>query len=105
MSENANMGDVAIETSFADYQDVSGLKLPARLTTKTDKYTTAEIRATKQTVDGDVGDLAAPAAAASAPRRRRAAAGNRHRRRKWRRASGCSPASRITACSSSSPIT
>jgi len=28
MSENANMGDVAIETNFADYQDVSGLKLP-----------------------------------------------------------------------------
>jgi glyoxylase-like metal-dependent hydrolase (beta-lactamase superfamily II) len=66
MSENANMGDVAIETSFADYQDVSGLKLPARLTTKTDKFTTVEIHATKQTVDGDTGDLAAPAAAASA---------------------------------------
>ena len=66
MSDNANLGDVAIETSFADYQDVSGLKLPARLTTKTDKYTTAEIRVTKQTVDGDAGDLAAPAAAASA---------------------------------------
>jgi glyoxylase-like metal-dependent hydrolase (beta-lactamase superfamily II) len=67
MSENANMGDVAIETSFADYQEVSGLKLPAKLTTKTDKYTTVEIQATKQTVDGDAGDLAAPAAAASAP--------------------------------------
>ena len=66
MSENTNMGDVAIETSFANYQDVSGLKLPSRMTTKTDKYTTAEIRVTKQTVDGDAGDLAAPAAAASA---------------------------------------
>ena len=66
MTDNANLGDVAIETSFADYQDVSGLKLPARLTTKTDKYTTADIRVTKQTVDGEVGDLAAPAAAASA---------------------------------------
>jgi len=66
MSENANLGDVAIETGFADYQDVSGLKLPSRLTTKTDTYTTAEIHATKQTVDGDAGDLAAPAAAASA---------------------------------------
>src|SRR6185503_12620708 len=65
MSENANMGDVVIETSFADYQDVSGLKLPSRLTTKTDKYTTVEIRAAKQTLDGDAGDLAAPAAAAS----------------------------------------
>jgi len=66
MSENANMGDVAIETNFADYQDVSGLKLPSRLTTKTDKFTTVEIQASKQTVDGDAGDLTAPAAAASA---------------------------------------
>jgi glyoxylase-like metal-dependent hydrolase (beta-lactamase superfamily II) len=66
MSENTNMGDVAIETGFADYQDVSGLKLPSRLTTKTDKYTTAEIRVTKQAVDADAGELAAPAAAASA---------------------------------------
>jgi glyoxylase-like metal-dependent hydrolase (beta-lactamase superfamily II) len=66
MSENANLGDVVIETSFADYQNVSGLKLPARLTTKTDKTATAEIHATRQTVDGDAGDLAAPAAAAAA---------------------------------------
>src|SRR6185295_14194451 len=35
MSENPNLGDVAIETSFADYQDVGGLKLPSRITTKT----------------------------------------------------------------------
>src|SRR2546427_728742 len=55
-----------IETSFADYQDVNGLRLPTRLTTRTDKYQTAEIRVAKQTVDGQVGDLAAPAAAASA---------------------------------------
>jgi glyoxylase-like metal-dependent hydrolase (beta-lactamase superfamily II) len=66
MSENANLGDVAIETSFADYQEVDGLKLPARLTTRTDKYTTVVIHAAKQTVDGDTGDLAAPAAAAAA---------------------------------------
>ena len=66
MANNTNLGDVAIETSFADYQDVSGLRLPARLTTKTDQYTTADIRATKQTIDGEVGDLSAPAAAASA---------------------------------------
>jgi len=66
MTDNTNLGDVAIETSFADYQDVNGLKLPARLTTRTDKYTTAELRVTKQAVDADTGDLAAPAAAASA---------------------------------------
>jgi glyoxylase-like metal-dependent hydrolase (beta-lactamase superfamily II) len=66
-TDNTNLGDVTIETSFADYQDVNGLKLPSRMTTKTDNVTTAEIRAAKQSVDGDTGDLAAPAAAASAP--------------------------------------
>src|SRR5205809_3148241 len=49
MTDNPNLGDVAIETSFTDYQDVSGLKLPAHLTTKTDTVTTTDIRATKQT--------------------------------------------------------
>ena len=67
MTDNPNLGDVAIETSFADYQDVNGLKLPARLTTKTDQFTTADMRVTKQTLDGEVGNLAAPGAAASAP--------------------------------------
>ena len=67
MTDNTNLGDVAIETSFADYEDVGGLKLPKRLTTKTDKYQTAEIRATRQAIDGETGDLTAPPAAASAP--------------------------------------
>ena len=67
MTDNTNLGDVAIETSFADYQDVAGLKLPKRLTTKTDKYKTAEIRVTRQALDGETGDLTAPQAAASAP--------------------------------------
>jgi len=67
MTDNLNLGDVAIETSFSDYQDVSGLKLPSHLATKTDKYPTVDIRAAKQAVDGDGGDLAAPPAAASAP--------------------------------------
>jgi glyoxylase-like metal-dependent hydrolase (beta-lactamase superfamily II) len=67
MTDNSNLGDVAIETSFADYEDVGGLKLPKRLTTKTDKYQTAEIRVTQQAIDGETGDLTAPPAAASAP--------------------------------------
>jgi glyoxylase-like metal-dependent hydrolase (beta-lactamase superfamily II) len=66
MADNLNLGDVAIETAFADYQDVGGLKLPARLTTTTDRVMTADIRATKQTVDGPTSDLAAPPAAAAA---------------------------------------
>ena len=67
MTDNLNLGDVAIETSFSDYQDVSGLKLPAHLSVKVDKYPTTEIRVTRQAVDGDAGDLAAPQTAASAP--------------------------------------
>ena len=67
MTDNPNLGDVSIETSFDDYQDVNGLKLPAHLTTKTDNYRTVEIRAKKQSLDSDVGNLSAPAAAASAP--------------------------------------
>ena len=66
MADNLNLGDVAIETAFADYQDVNGLKLPARLTTTTDRVMTVDLHATRQTVDGPTGDLAAPAAATSA---------------------------------------
>lgn len=66
MRDNANLGDVLVETTFADYQDVSGLKLPSHLVTRTDGYPTADLRLTRQAVDGG-GDLAAPAAAASAP--------------------------------------
>ena len=66
MADNTNLGDVAVETTFADYQDAAGLRLPTLLTTKTDKYPTAEIRVAKQSIDGEAGDLAAPAAAASA---------------------------------------
>jgi len=66
MADNTNLGDVAQETSFDQYQDVNGLKLPSRLTTKIDNYQTSQLRVTKQAIDGDVGELSAPAAAASA---------------------------------------
>src|SRR5205823_5515533 len=32
MSDNANLGDVAIDTAFLDYETVGGLKLPKRIT-------------------------------------------------------------------------
>jgi len=66
-TDNTNLGDVLIETAFDDYQDLNGLKVPRHFTTKTDKYRTAELRVTKQAIDGDVGDLTAPQAATSAP--------------------------------------
>ena len=66
-ANNVNLGDVVISTSFADYQNAGGLQLPARLITKTDDFTTSEVRATRQAVDADTGELAAPPAVVSAP--------------------------------------
>jgi glyoxylase-like metal-dependent hydrolase (beta-lactamase superfamily II) len=62
-----NLGDVVMTTTFGEMVDVNGLRLPARFATKVDDFTTTEIRATKQAVDAQVGDLAAPAAAAAKP--------------------------------------
>ena len=67
MADNANMGDVAIDTAFSDYEDVGGVKLPKRYTTKIDKYLQFDLTVTKNTVDGATAELAAPAAVASAP--------------------------------------
>ena len=63
---NWPLGDVTLETMFSNYTDVNGLKLPGRITSKTDKYTTADIQVSKNTVNGDAGNLAAPEAAKSA---------------------------------------
>jgi hypothetical protein len=60
MADNPNMGDVAMVTTFADYQDVNGVKLPRRLTTMMDKYLQFDLEVASNTVDGDVGDLAVP---------------------------------------------
>lgn len=60
MGDQLNLGDVALETAFADYKDVSGVKLPAHLTMKTDRFVTADLVFTAQSVDGATGDLAAP---------------------------------------------
>ncbi len=61
LADNAVLGDIAVNTQFADYRDVGGLKLPARLTSKTDDFTTSAIRVSGQTLDAVTGDLAAPA--------------------------------------------
>ena len=60
VSDNAVLGDVVIQTTFADYRDVNGIRLPARVTTKTDTLTTTDIRVSKQALDADAGDLASP---------------------------------------------
>lgn len=64
-SAHPNLGDVRLSTLFADYQEVSGLKLPATITTKVDDFVTGELRYGRQAVDETL-ELAAPPAAASA---------------------------------------
>jgi hypothetical protein len=66
MTDQPNLGDATIETSFTDYEDVNGLKLPKHLITKIDKWVQSDIRVSKYTVNGDAGDLAAPASVSSA---------------------------------------
>jgi hypothetical protein len=66
MIDNANMGDVAIATSFSEYEDVNGLKLPKHYTTKMDKYVQADMEVAQNAVDADVSDLAAPEAVKAA---------------------------------------
>jgi glyoxylase-like metal-dependent hydrolase (beta-lactamase superfamily II) len=60
MIDSATLGDTPVETRFAGYEAVSGLQLPTRLTTRTDRWLSAEVRIMRQSVDGTVGDLAAP---------------------------------------------
>lgn len=57
-----NLGDVVMTTTFGGYEDVGGLRLPSQFTAKVDDFTTAEYRLTRQAIDGEAGDLAAPAA-------------------------------------------
>jgi hypothetical protein len=66
MSYNPNLGDVAIETSFSNYENVNGVNLPKRLTTMIEKYPQFNLSVTKNTLDGDAGNLAAPDSVKSA---------------------------------------
>lgn len=66
-ADHVNLGDVAVSTEFGGYQPVGAFQLPTRLTSRTDEFTTQDITVSTQAVDGDAGDLAAPAAATSAP--------------------------------------
>ncbi|MCI0432075.1 MAG: MBL fold metallo-hydrolase [Gemmatimonadetes bacterium] len=67
----ANLGDVVIETRFADWAETGGLQLPMRITSLTDRWVTSDLRLTAATVDVEVAQLAASdavrTAAAPAP--------------------------------------
>ena len=65
-SYNDNLGDVVIETSFSDYEEVAGLKLPKQLTTKIDRYPQFDLHITKNSVDAGAGDFSAPEAVKAA---------------------------------------
>ena len=64
---NPNMGDVSIETRFSEYEDVDGLQLPRRLTTRMDQYLQFDLQVSKNTLDGDVAGLSLPAELQQAP--------------------------------------
>jgi glyoxylase-like metal-dependent hydrolase (beta-lactamase superfamily II) len=67
-TSSENLGDVVNTTSFENYETVSGIQLPRRYVTKIDfrNWTSGDFDVSKNTVDGEVGDLAAPAAVRSA---------------------------------------
>lgn len=62
-----NLGDVTLSTTFENYADAGGLRLPATLTTRMDEFTLAQYRIASHGVNEDAGDLAAPADAAAQP--------------------------------------
>ena len=61
LTTHPNLGDVVVETSFADYRDSGGLQLPMHMTTKLDRFTIADIRLSSATIDPVVADLEATA--------------------------------------------
>jgi hypothetical protein len=64
-TDQPNLGDVAIETSFSEYEDVNGLKLPKHLVTRIDKWIRSDIRVSKNTLNASV-NLSAPDAVKAA---------------------------------------
>jgi glyoxylase-like metal-dependent hydrolase (beta-lactamase superfamily II) len=68
MNSSDNLGDIVNTTTFSDYETVNGIKLPKHYLTKIDfhDWVSADIQVSKNTVDGPVADLAAPAAIKSA---------------------------------------
>ena len=61
MTDSPTMGDTAVEAQFGEYQVIGGVQLPARISTRTDRWPSADVRLLSQNIDGDVGNLAAPA--------------------------------------------
>src|SRR5262245_47956889 len=67
MTYNVNLGDVALETTFGEYESVDGVMLPKHITSKLDKYPNTDLSFTKQTVNAPATNLAAADDVKSAP--------------------------------------
>ncbi len=72
-SYHSNLGDVALETVFEAYAETGGLggfqarlTLPRRIRWRVDRFQTAEIIASNTSINGEIGDLAAPQEVGSA---------------------------------------
>ena len=71
LTAHPNLGDIVLSSEFGNYADVNGVRLPARIATKVDDFTTGEITLTSQQIDSTI-DATAPTSAASAPLPRQA---------------------------------
>lgn len=67
MMDQSYLGDVAATTRFADYRAAGDLRLPGRITRLLDGTTLSDLRVTRYLVNGETGDLAAPASVKAAP--------------------------------------
>ena len=66
MVDNNLFGDTLQAIEFTDYTAVNGLQLPTLFTNWQDKREIGQIRINRTTLDGDVGNLAAPASVSAA---------------------------------------
>lgn len=66
MTYNANLGDVAMETTFAAYETVDGLQLPTRMMTTLDGVLIRDIEVAQLALDADASTAMAPEAASAA---------------------------------------
>jgi hypothetical protein len=67
VADHPNLGDVTVETRFSGYEEVAGLKLPMKLTTRVDRYPQFDLQVSRYTLDADAPELNAPEAVKSAP--------------------------------------
>lgn len=67
VADHPNLGDVTVETRFSGYEEVAGLKLPMKLTTRVDRYPQFDLQVSRYTLDADAPELDAPEAVKSAP--------------------------------------